>query len=312
MAGAEDWAALTLDFQDWAPMIGAWEREEDVARYVGPPEPETAVGILLAPDPWNLSAGSIRVRVTFPADDAEKEPQARVVFGWDSRNQSHFSAGIGGWKSLFVVEQYRPPQGMTALFLQGEPANLVRGREYEIGVHLIGQNVVLDLDGVEITDMPLPSPLSGSQVGLTAWGRSTVEFSDFTVSRRVPRAFVVMQFGEPYDTLYNEVIEPVTAAAGFDPYRADDVSGPGIILQDIISGIREASVVIAEITPVNANVFYELGYSHATDKPTVLLAEKGAALPFDVSGFRCIFYDDSIGGKRRVEEELRRHLSALA
>ena len=27
-------------------------------------------------------------------------------------------------------------------------------------------------------------------------------------------------------------------------------------------------------------------------------------LPFDISGFRTIFYDNSIGGKRRVEETL--------
>jgi hypothetical protein len=97
----------------------------------------------------------------------------------------------------------------------------------------------------------------------------------------------------------------------FDPYRADEMSGPGMILSDIITGIQDAAVVIAEITPVNANVFYELGYAHATGKPTILLAEKGMSLPFDVSGFRCIFYDDSIGGKRRVEAELRRHLEAI-
>ncbi|KKK84342.1 hypothetical protein LCGC14_2784310, partial [marine sediment metagenome] len=64
---------------------------------------------------------------------------------------------------------------------------------------------------------------------------------------------------------------------------------------------------------VNANVFYELGYAHATGKPTILLADPSEVeqLPFDVSGRRCIFYDDSIGGKPKVDTELRRHLESL-
>jgi hypothetical protein len=32
-------------------------------------------------------------------------------------------------------------------------------------------------------------------------------------------------------------------------------------MQDVISGINEASIVIAEITASNPNVFYELGYA---------------------------------------------------
>jgi hypothetical protein len=31
-------------------------------------------------------------------------------------------------------------------------------------------------------------------------------------------------------------------------------------------------------------------------------------LPFDVSGYRVIFYDDTIRGKRDIEENLRKHL----
>lgn len=71
-------------------------------------------------------------------------------------------------------------------------------------------------------------------------------------------------------------------------------------------------MVIAEITPVNANVYYELGYADAIGKPTILLADRQQVdrLPFDLSGFRCIFYNDTIGGKDRVESDLRRYLTA--
>jgi len=73
----------------------------------------------------------------------------------------------------------------------------------------------------------------------------------------------------------------------------------------------EAKIVIAEITAPNQNVFYELGYAHALKKPTILLAEHGKTLPFDVSGYRCLFYENSIGGKRKVEEALDKHLKAI-
>ena len=73
---------------------------------------------------------------------------------------------------------------------------------------------------------------------------------------------------------------------------------PGIILQDIIRSIVTSDVIVAEVTPANPNVFYELGYAHAIEKPTILLAEKptdsGRHLPFDISGFRVIFYDNTI------------------
>jgi hypothetical protein len=125
-------------------------------------------------------------------------------------------------------------------------------------------------------------------------------------------AFVVMQFGEPYDALYERVIGPVCLEQGLEPVRADDIFGPGVIVDDITDGIREAAVVIAEVSPANANVYYELGFAHAIGKPSVLLAAKDRPLPFDIRGHRCIFYEDTIGGKAAVEASLRRHLSAIA
>jgi nucleoside 2-deoxyribosyltransferase len=94
-------------------------------------------------------------------------------------------------------------------------------------------------------------------------------------------------------------------------YRVDEVYRPGIILQDIITGIAESEVIVAEITPPNANVFYELGYAHALSKPTILLAERGKELPFDIKSYRCIFYDNTIRGKKEVELNLRRHLASI-
>lgn len=43
----------------------------------------------------------------------------------------------------------------------------------------------------------------------------------------------------------------------------------------------------------------------------MLLARRGGTLPFDVSGYRVIFYDDTIGGKKEVEDSLDKHLANI-
>jgi nucleoside 2-deoxyribosyltransferase len=94
--------------------------------------------------------------------------------------------------------------------------------------------------------------------------------------------------------------------------RIDEKAGPGVIFRDIQRELEQAEIIIAEITPANPNVFYELGYAHALGKPTILLARRGAELPFDIQSFRVVFYDDTIGGKVEVERNLQRHLEAIA
>jgi len=122
-----------------------------------------------------------------------------------------------------------------------------------------------------------------------------------------------MQFTSEFNTLYEEVIKPTCRSFGFEVIRADDNYNSGLIIDDIVRSIREASVVIADITPNNANVFYEVGYSHGIGKPTILLSDRQREkLPFDISGFRTLFYDNSIGGKTTVEEKLRKHLENIA
>lgn len=122
-----------------------------------------------------------------------------------------------------------------------------------------------------------------------------------------------MPFAEPFDTLYREVIKPVAKELAFGINRVDEIQAPGIILDDIQRQIAESHAVVAEVSSRNPNVFYELGFAHALGKPAVILVRRddAASMPFDIRGYRAIFYDDSIGGKRKVENLLRQHLTAV-
>jgi hypothetical protein len=180
-------------------------------------------------------------------------------------------------------------------------------------VRIAGQNVTVAVDGIDVLRHILSQPIEGAGFGLFAYGDAEVEFSDTTVEQVEPRIFVIMPFKEPFDTLYREVIAPVAKEVGFGVIRVDEVYGPGIILNDIQQQIEKAQAVVAEISAHNPNVYYELGYAHALKKPAVLLVrrQEGADMPFDIRGFRAIFYDDTIGGKHTVETNLRQHLHAI-
>ncbi|HBY60755.1 MAG TPA: hypothetical protein DEH78_13100, partial [Solibacterales bacterium] len=152
---------------------------------------------------------------------------------------------------------------------------------------------------VRVNDVPvlehlLAQPLEGRQVGIIAAGPGGIRFSDFSVSGDRPRVFVAMEYREPFDTFYREVIKP-QAESRYDVVRIDEKAGPGVIFQDMQREIQQADVLIAEVTPANPNVFYELGYAHALGKPTILLAQRGCDLPFDIRSYRVVFYDNTIG-----------------
>lgn len=127
-----------------------------------------------------------------------------------------------------------------------------------------------------------------------------------------PKIFVVMEFSTEYNELFEEVIKPIAEQKGFECIRADQYYTGTPILADIIASIKDSTAIIAEITPNNPNVFYEIGYSHAIGKPTILLCDKKREkLPFDLSGFRTLFYENTIVGKKKIEVSLTKYLENL-
>src|ERR1017187_7444846 len=101
-----------------------------------------------------------------------------------------------------------------------------------------------------------------------------------------PTCFVIQEFddGGKFDLRYSETIHPALDAAGVKPLRADKILGLQPIIQKIESAIREADICVAEVSTDNANVWLELGYALALDRPVVILCDKSARerLPFDI------------------------------
>lgn len=101
----------------------------------------------------------------------------------------------------------------------------------------------------------------------------------------------MMPLREKYNIVYS-FIEKACIDVQITPIRADKIQMPGIIIDQIWKNIKNSFCVIAEISECNCNVYYELGLSHAIEKPTILLIreDKIDSLPFDLKHIRCILY----------------------
>ncbi len=299
---------------NWAPIVGQMElRNGDVVfkgelpKDVEAPAPSSGLFVC----DRAFTGGTVSTDIRF--SDVDKFGLAEILIYYDPSNQTMVSAGLGR-SHMFEISgtvETLDSQKWTTYAQTGERTNLQSDRSYQLSASFIGSFVTLTVDGVHVLSANLPRAISPSQVGLLFVGEDDITASNYTVQTTQPKAFVVMEFGSPYDDVYGEVIERVCSSFEIDVNRADEIYSPGLIIADITREITESKVIIAEITPRNPNVYFEVGYAHAYNKPTILIAEKGTELPFDVSPFRVLLYENSIGGRTRLEEGLSRHLEAI-
>ncbi|WP_136481217.1 helix-turn-helix domain-containing protein [Cognatitamlana onchidii] len=127
--------------------------------------------------------------------------------------------------------------------------------------------------------------------------------------------FVIMPFGGYFDEYYNNIYYQAIKELGLTSFRADDIYKPSTIVKDIWGLIQSSSIIIADLTRQNANVFYELGLAHASKKPVILISESIDDVPFDLRALRVITYDknDSDWGgklKRKIKKSIKETLES--
>jgi len=109
-------------------------------------------------------------------------------------------------------------------------------------------------------------------------------------------AFILMPFRESWsDRIWQKIVKPTMDAIGYSTMRADDLYGHDI-MEDIWKRINKSSIIIADITGRNPNVFYELGIAHCIGKDVILLTQSVADIPFDLNRYRHIVYQDNLDG----------------
>jgi hypothetical protein len=315
---------VNINDTKWVTLFGDVVAQGNSLRYNPVPsqQPQEGAGpavpfVGLAKSSIYFNDGVIKLKVRLN----EGAGRAQVVLGHGTPQQVFAGLNVGTGAFGIAVWQDAPATAGNATapaggawvrnVSGGTPGKLPIDRDMTMQVKVLGSSVTLILDGVEVATTN--AEIQQSQICVYLWGNAPVTAELLSVDAHRPTAFVVMQFTPEFDALYENVIQPTCKTFGYDTVRADDIFNNGLIIEDISRSIREASLIIADITPKNPNVFYEVGFAHAIGKPTILMAErKLESLPFDVAAFRTIFYDDSIGGKTKVEERLAHHLQALS
>jgi hypothetical protein len=119
-----------------------------------------------------------------------------------------------------------------------------------------------------------------------------------------PQSFVLMPFAQDFDTVYSLFILPTLSDAGYEVKRADEIRSTQNILRDIVSGIVNSELVVADLTDSNPNVYYELGLAHALGKPVIMLTQSIDELPFDLKSYRVVPYTTHFADIQKARIEL--------
>jgi len=118
------------------------------------------------------------------------------------------------------------------------------------------------------------------------------------------KCFVVMGFGKKtdyqsspprvidLDKTYHNIVKPAVVEAGFECIRADEIIHSTVIDKPMYEHLREADLVIADLSTSNANAIYELGVRHALrPHATIVMAEDKFAFPFDLNHLSIMKYE---------------------
>lgn len=121
---------------------------------------------------------------------------------------------------------------------------------------------------------------------------------------------VMMPFSPAFSAVYESLKEGIEAA-GMRCLRADDIWERDHILDDVLSLIWRARVVIADLSEKNPNVFYETGIAHTLGRDTILVAQSMSDIPFDLQGIRALKYLNNGEGRAALSRGITSRLNTI-
>jgi guanylate kinase len=116
--------------------------------------------------------------------------------------------------------------------------------------------------------------------------------------------FVLMPFKDSMKPIFDDHIVPAVKHSGLDCLRADKIFSNRHIVDDILDAVRNARIIISDLTNGNPNVFYETGICHAMGKEVILITQD-QDVPFDLRHLRHIRYEYTPRGMQTFEAALK-------
>jgi hypothetical protein len=154
-----------------------------------------------------------------------------------------------------------------------------------------------------LPDGIIPINDRGSIVGLRDEVQNSFRTAGYASSAKA-HVFVAMPFAPDMDDIFHYGIQGAVNAAGLLCERADLSAFTGDVMNWVKHRISSATLVVADLSSANPNVYLEVGYAWGCRIPTVLLAKDPKDIKFDVSGQKFLLYKSI----KNLEELLRKEL----
>ena len=113
----------------------------------------------------------------------------------------------------------------------------------------------------------------------------------FSVEEKPKTAFVFMPFEEELRDVYKSGVKKTLEDLGWSCHRSDEKFDTPEIVCTICKNTQETSLILADLTGRNPNVFLEVGLAFGLEKYVVFLSQAPKDIPFDTRTFRTIIYD---------------------
>ena len=85
----------------------------------------------------------------------------------------------------------------------------------------------------------------------------------------------------------------------------------GAFIKDILMQLNQADVVLADLTDMNPNVFYELGVRHTLRNRTILVAQTIDDVPSDLKQYGIITYNTTPEGVTEYKKKISKTLKDI-
>ncbi|HUR25270.1 MAG TPA: hypothetical protein VM327_04550 [Candidatus Thermoplasmatota archaeon] len=93
------------------------------------------------------------------------------------------------------------------------------------------------------------------------------------------------------DLFLEAIVRPAVEPLGLQVVRADAIGKAGMIGHQTFEHTLRAKIVVADLSFLNPNVFYELCLRHAARLPTIHIARSADRIPFDIQQTRVVRID---------------------
>ncbi|GAB3011863.1 hypothetical protein GCM10027284_34090 [Cyclobacterium sediminis] len=227
---------------------------------------------------WNLSSPNLRI-----PEPIENADVVIAVCGFNGTQTAANWARIAN-KPLLPLVKF------------GGAAKAIYKEERKKYENLGGNNITLD-DFEDLAE----ATISDEELAL-----SVINLAErINVSNNV---FVVMSFNTD-PSLIDAYQSFKDVCSQFNPpyncMRMDEITDTKRITPTMFSSIKNSAFVIVELSMERPNIYYEMGFADALDKPLIALAKEGTKIHFDAKDVPIIFWNSQTQLKKDLHARIQ-------